>query len=70
MRIQGVLRVNEDHFPARVAILAWQLSTAPNVNTTISGSCQALSVSHILPGAGGIMPGIPPDIPVLGPNRI
>lgn len=27
-------------------------------------------VSHILPGAGGIMPGIPPDIPVLGPNRI
>lgn len=27
-------------------------------------------VSHILPGAGGIMPGIPPDIPVFGPNRI
>lgn len=30
----------------------------------------AFPVSHILPGAGGIMPGIPPDIPVLGPNRI
>lgn len=29
-----------------------------------------LPVSHILPGAGGIIPCIPPDIPVFGPNRI
>lgn len=27
LRIQGVLRVNEDYFPTRVAILAWQLSS-------------------------------------------
>lgn len=48
------------------------LATGPRciAQQSISGSCWPFPCSHILPGAGGIMPGIPPDIPVLGPNRI
>lgn len=36
----------------------------------ISNSCWSFPSFHILPGAGGIMPCIPPDIPVFGPKRI
>lgn len=38
----------------------------------LPASCVALRpvLHYIFPGTGGIMVGIPPDIPVLGPNKI
>lgn len=54
---------------ALLSCLSFRVTLLP-LQQQISGSCRPFLPPHILPGAGGIMPGIPPDIPVLGPNRI
>lgn len=47
-------------------------SFVSNVSPSLAAAWLMLAIPlpHILPGAGGIMLAIPPDIPVLGPNRI
>ena len=48
----------------------WKRSFCP-LTTPILSDLIVLSLCHqIFPGAGAIIPGIPPDIPAFGPNKI